>query len=198
MSSLDGFSKIFFGPRAPSTPIEVQPSFLKPGKESSPKADSFQKPGYGLKQLHGGKWRPKPLARPSFFVDKAATAGVGKKQGEYEAAKTRLTKAESEVAQAKAEYEKFENTAKAFKSMGKAKEAKLFSAKAEVAKKKYEQKALEAKGAKKQMEKSGAKLAKPSLPAKGLAPAGEEMSGPVGASLAKNHATLSTTRKAVA
>ncbi|MDL1871394.1 hypothetical protein FBR05_04230 [Deltaproteobacteria bacterium PRO3] len=196
--SLDGFSKVFFGPRAPSTPIEVQPSFLKPGKESSPKADAFHKPSYGLKQLHHGKWQPKPLARPSFFVDKAATAGVGKKPGEYEAAKGRVTKAEAELAQAKAEYEKFENTAKAFKSMGKVKEAKLFSAKASVAKKKYEQKALAAKGAQQQMEKSGAKLAKPSLPAKGLAPAGEELSGPTGATLAKNHAALSATRKGAA
>ncbi|MCC7344330.1 MAG: hypothetical protein IT573_05280 [Deltaproteobacteria bacterium] len=196
--SLDGFSKVFFGPRAPSTPIEVKPNFLKPGKESNPKADAFQKPSYGLKQLHGGKWRPKPLARPSFFVDQATTAGVGKKQGEYEAAKGRVTKAETEVAQAKAEYEKFENTAKAFRSMGKMKEAKRFSAKAEVAKKKYEQMVHAAKGAKKQMEKSGAKLAKPSLPTKGLAPAGEELSGPTGATLAKNHASLSAPRKGAA
>lgn len=196
--SLEGFSKVFFGPRAPSTPIEVKPNFLKPGKEPGAKSDSFQKPSYGLKQLHDGKWQPKPLARPSFFVDKAAIAGVGKKQGEYEAAKGRVTKAEAEVAQAKAEYEKLENTAKAFKSMGKEKEAKLFSAKAGVAKKKYEQKALAAKGAQKQMEKSGAKLAKPSLPSKSLAPAGEELSGPTGATLAKNHAALCAAKKGAA
>lgn len=228
--SLEGFSKVFFGPRVPTTDIDVKPQFLKPSKASSPKADAFQKPTLGLKDLHGGKWRPKPLPTPSFLVDDVAPGGMEKtgkklaatkadqneaeyegpqykpqheklltnaktleaekKRKEYEAAEAKHAKAEGEVTKAKAEYEKFENTAKAFHSMGKIKEAKIFSAKAGAAKLKYEQKVAAAQGAKQKMERAGVKLAKPSLPAKGIALTGEQLSGPTGLTLAKNHSEL--------
>jgi hypothetical protein len=90
------------------------------------------------------------------------------------------------------------NGAKAFKDMGNFKSAKLFSAKASVAKKTYEQKLLGAHLAKQKMEKIGAKMAKPATPVKGLAPVGEELSGPSSATLAKNHSILSGKTKGVA
>ena len=198
--SLEAYSKVFFGPRVTPTPVEVKPSFLQPGKEKTPtQGDSFHGPSHSLKQLHTGKnWRPKSLARPSFLADKADTAKTGKKCGEYEVAKANHSKAEGEVEKAKAEYEKLENGAKAFKDLGNLKSAKLFSAKASVAKKTYEQKVLGAHLAKQKMNKVGAKIAKPATPVKGLAPAGQDLTGPSSATLAKNHSILSGKTKGVA
>jgi hypothetical protein len=48
------------------------------------------------------------------------------------------------------------------------------------------------------MEKIGAKLAKPTVPAQGIAPKGEDLSGPKGLTLAKNHAALRAADKGVA
>ena len=155
--------------------------------KASPKADSFQGPNYGLKHLHSGKYKPKSLAKPSFFVDKAGAEKTGKKGGDYEAAKAQHGKAEGEVEKAQAEFEKLDKTAKAFAALGNTKKAKLYSDKAGVAKKNYEQKLAGANSAKKKMEKVGAKGAKPSVPAPGLAPKGEDLSGPSGLTLAKNH-----------
>lgn len=189
--SLEAYAKVFFGPRAPSTAIEPQPKFLKPGKEGSQKTDKFQPPQYSLKHLHQGHWRPKPLARPSFLLDKVETKKSQGSAGEIETAKLHYSKAEGEAEKAKAEYEKLANTAKAYEGLGNKTKAKAFAVKAEAAKKKYEQKALAVKSAKGQMEKTAAKHAKPSSPIKGLAPSGEELSGPTGLTLAKNHAMLS-------
>ncbi|MFO1464050.1 MAG: hypothetical protein U1F66_09740 [bacterium] len=196
--SLEGYSKVFFGPRVPPATIEVKPGFLKPGSEPKAKSAGYQGPSYGLSHLKAGKWQPKPLARPGFLADQPGVAKSGKQGADYEAAKVRYQKAEGEAEKAKAEYEKFENTAKGFRSLGKEKEAKLYTSKAAVAKQNYEQKKLAAQGAKQKMEKVGAKYAKPSVPAKGIAPAGEELSGPTGLTLAKNHSALSAPKQGVA
>lgn len=196
--SLEAYSKVFFGPRAPGTAIEPQAKFLKPGKEGSQKTDSFQAPRYSLKHLHQGHWRPKPLAKPSFLLDKIGTQKNQGSAGEIETAKLGYGKAEGEAEKAKAEYEKLANTAKAYEGLGNKAKAKTFAVKAEAAKKKYEQKVLAAKSAKGQMEKTAAKYAKPSAPLKGLAPSGEELSGPTGLTLAKNHAVLSGGAKGAA
>ncbi len=196
--SLEGYSKVFFGPRVPPATLEVKPGFLKPGSEPKAKSTGYQGPSYGLSHLKAGKWQPKPLAKPAFLADRPGVAKSGKQGADYEAAKARYQKAEGEVEKAQAEYEKFENTAKGFRSLGKEKEAKFYASKAAVAKQNLEQKKLAAKGAKQQMEKIGAKYAKPSLPPKGIAPSGEELSGPTGLTLAKNHAALSGGAKGVA
>jgi len=180
-------AKVFFGPRAEPTEIGLPPSgFLSPKKDGPKKTDAYSGPKKDLKSLSGGKWQPKHLPKPEFLEAKV-TPGAAKKTKDVDAAKAKVESAEGEVAAAKAEYEKYDNSAKAFKATGNPL-AKIFESKALVAKKKYEQKVVALHVAEKKL----ASLApKPGSPKSGMAPKGEELSGPTGATLAKHHSTLS-------
>jgi len=191
--SLENYGKVFFGKSVPPTPVDVKAgSFLDEKKDEGPKKkDSFQGPGYGLKHLHGGKWQPKHLAKPGFLEGSAGKPKDSPKPGAYETAKARYDKADGEVETAKKEYEKLDNTAKAYKDLD-PKKASLYSSKAAGAKKVYEQKILARHVAGQQL----AKFGKPGQPTKGLALGGEELSGPLGSTLAKNHSALSAKKGA--
>jgi len=193
-------STVFFGPREKPTEISVNPQPLAPKKDGS----SYCAPKKSLSALYGGKWRPKP------FVEKKTEGEEPKTKEKYDSsaktfdpkglaqpkffgstaiktARGNVEKAEGEVASAKAEYEKYDNTAKAYKAMGSPK-AKVYESKALTAKKKYEQKLTTLHTAEKKLAST---LGKPGAPKSGLAVGGEALSGPTGATLAKQHSTLS-------
>ena len=176
---------LFTRPREPVTEIGISSSLkvVKPAPAQK-SAHSYKPAGPSLKSLTGGKmekWRPKSLDCSAVGGAKLGEqAKASAQKSPHALARSQYETAASDANKAKAEYERLDSSAKAFRAMGDPR-AKAYEQKAAVAKNIYAQKlnVLHIR------EKTLAKLAGPLTPVNGLNPGGEELCGPSGVTKAK-------------
>jgi chaperonin cofactor prefoldin len=177
---------LFTRPHEPVIEIGVSSSLkiLNPSSSPTPKSANYKATAPSIKSLTGGnmeKWRPKSLEFSGLGKQKQHEESKSSAQKSWHAlARSQYETAASETKKAKAEYERLDASAKAFRAMGDPR-AKAYEQKAAIAKNIYAQKLDQLHI----REKTLAKLAGPLTPAQGLNPGGEELCGPTGSTKAK-------------